>query len=189
MDAVMLLGEVEPGHADRPVGPRRKLLLVLAVVDVPEQVGLVMERRQEGVGRRLPRAERQRIIASSPSSPGIARRACRRLVRCTLSTPSRLSTTTWSPAGWCRIDVELGEHRRAASALTLGIIARGRDDVGQAQRLADADQRGRAVERDERRRASCDSARRPPRACCDSPGTRAWPAPRASWGRDRHNCR
>src|SRR4051812_35560594 len=48
MDAVMLLGEVEPGDADRTVRPRRELVLGLFVADVPEQVGLVVERRQEG---------------------------------------------------------------------------------------------------------------------------------------------
>ena len=110
VDAVMLLGQVEPGDADRAVGPRRQASSRPCVVDIPEQVRLVMERRQEGVGRHLPVAERQRVIASSPSSPGIGRPAWSLARPCTLSTPSDLSTTTWSPCGLVGVDVELDEQ-------------------------------------------------------------------------------
>src|SRR3990170_4604886 len=58
VDSVMFFGEVEPGDADGSVRAGRKLHVLLALVSPLEQLRLIVERRQERVGRRLPAPDR-----------------------------------------------------------------------------------------------------------------------------------
>ena len=76
---------------------RRQFLFGLAVVHVPEQIGLVMKRRIEGVGRRLPRAERKRILRRTHCHRELRDKLVRLVEH--LQHALGLSTTTRSPAG------------------------------------------------------------------------------------------